>query len=107
MKTLITRSQYMNTLPRYGTEASLAHHRAYYAQFVTDATKRVVLDYIGEARIKASKDRHFNDIPLVEWDCVARGGMPRAVGFKDVGDWPSLAGEVCIAKEAAAQIRES
>jgi hypothetical protein len=107
MKTLITRSQYTNALPKYGTEESLAHHRAYYAQFVTEETKEIVRRYIGEDKIRASKDRHFNDIPLAKWDALACGGLPRAIAFKDVGDFSSLAGEVCIAKEAAQQIRES
>lgn len=109
MKTsvIITRAEYMAALPRFGTPESIAHHRRYYAQFVTESTKELVRRYIGEDRIRASKDPHFNDIPLAEWDGLSTGGIPRAISFKDGGDFPSLAGENCIAKEAAQQIRES
>lgn len=101
------RSEYMS---QYGTgtrEQDAALHRAYYAQFVTDAIRARVLNGIGEDRIKASEDPHFNDIPLLRWDSVA-ANMPASVSahMKREGDWLTDAGAVCILKEAAQQIRE-
>lgn len=40
----------------------------YYGQFVTPYVTEVVREHIGEDRIRASKDVHFNDIPLKLWD---------------------------------------
>jgi len=81
-------------------------HREYYGQFVSVNTKTLVCGYIGMDRLRASKNEHFNDIPLAEWDNLARGGLPRTMSFKDVGDLATLAGEVCLAKEAARQLLE-
>lgn len=47
---------------------SLAAFHQYYGQFVTPYVLEVVREHIGEDRIKASKDTHFNDIPLKLWD---------------------------------------
>ena len=85
-----------------------AHHRAYYAQFVTpahfDRLKRLVgmID-----KIKASQDPHLNNIPLSAWDILSVP-LPAesAQRMRDCGDYPTLAGAVCILKEAANQIRE-
>jgi hypothetical protein len=101
------RSEYMS---QYGTgtrEQDAALHRAYYAQFVTDAIRTMVVDAIGEDRIKASTDPHFNDIPLLRWDGIAMH-LPASVGahLKREGDWLTADGAVCILKESAQQIRE-
>ena len=45
-------------------------HREYYAQFVSEETKKIVLRYIGLDRLKASKDQHLNDIALGSWDTL-------------------------------------
>lgn len=50
------------------TGDSLAAFHQYYSQFVTPYVEGVVLRHIGEDRIRASKDVHFNDIPLKLWD---------------------------------------
>lgn len=79
-------------------------HDQYYAQFVTPEVIHLVLVCIGEARIMGSKCPHFNDIPLWEWDRIA----PRlSVGerLRECGDYPTMAGKVCILKAAANQIR--
>jgi hypothetical protein len=79
-------------------------HDQYYAQFVTHGVIHLVSAYIGEARIKKSTCPHFTDIPLCEWDGIA----PRlSVGerLRECGDYPTLAGKVCILKAAANQIR--
>lgn len=85
-------------------------HRKYYAQFVTPAVKTFVAVQIGVGRIKASTDPHMNDIPLELWDrlheqirahCVS---LMRQIG--GTGGY-SLSDSVCIAKEAAKQIKEA
>ena len=97
-------------------------HREYYAQFVTDEIKKLVLRTIGKDRIIKSTDEHLNDIQMKLWDSMAGATMRgseviwfapcaissiMAVKFKDVGDGYSLANAVCVLKEAAKQIKES
>lgn len=80
-------------------------HRQYYAQFVTENTKLRVKQVVGEAKIVASTDEHFNDIPLKTWDSV--GSLQAVFGqLSECDDFLTFAGEVCINKEAAEQIRE-
>ncbi len=78
-------------------------HAAYYAQFVTDHTRGLVATYIGIDRIKRSQDEHLNDIQLAEWDRIPHAFDGDAL--KDAGDFLSMAGWVCIAKEAARQLK--
>jgi hypothetical protein len=80
-------------------------HRDYYGQFVTSETRDIVLRVFGLDRIKNSKDEAFNDIPLERWDnlIATHGTMEK---MKEAGDYLSLAGKVCIFKEAARQIRD-
>lgn len=59
---MITRKEYM-------ADSNRLHH-AYYLQFATEATKRLVLTHITKARIMASTDEHMNDIPLAMWDRI-------------------------------------
>ena len=61
----MTREEYLD-LSRTGD--SLAAFHLYYGQFVTPYVTEVVRTYIGEDIIRASKDVHFNDIPLKLWD---------------------------------------
>jgi hypothetical protein len=91
-----TRKQYMDK------ECS---HRDYYGQFVHDGIKRRVLQCIGKERLEASTDEHLNDIPLKLWDTLGAVGDKRQWDATE-GDWPSMAGRVCIYKEAARQIKE-
>jgi hypothetical protein len=97
--TSFTRQQYFNK------ECS---HREYYAQFVSIGTKNRVLRLIGLENLQASKDEHLNDIPLSKWDSVFAGGAPFEINsaMRAAGDFPTMAGLVCIAKEAAHQILE-
>ena len=89
-------------------------HREYYAQFVDEYVMRFVDRSIGHNAIMNSTDPHLNDILLVKWDrletairgfCIGKmaeiNGVysNRMVGF-------SLSDTVCIAKEAAKQIKE-
>lgn len=71
-------------------------HHEYYLQWVTEATKQLVLSRFKD-RIKTSTNEHFNDIPLVEWDNLT----PCLYHYPD----NSLASKVCILKAAAREIR--
>lgn len=97
----MTRDEYMQASKIDGVGA----HRAYYGQFVNKDTIKQVVSFIGANRIINSKDKHFNDIPLVEWDRIAKF-IIRAEPFQKFGDYATLSGLVCIAKEAAQQYRE-
>jgi hypothetical protein len=80
-------------------------HRQYYAQFVNQAVKAKV-SYLRE-RIKQSHDEHLNDIKLCTWDALAQS-LPRFCfeRMRELGDFMTQAGAVCILKEAAKQIKE-
>lgn len=102
----MTRAEYMNG--NHGDRAEGKRlHRAYYAQFVTREILGRVAHVIGEARILASvnRDDAFNDIPLRRWDAIP---IPHGTdaALRAQGDYLTAAGWVCIAKEAAKQIRE-
>jgi hypothetical protein len=56
-----TRKEYM---------AGEVSHNDYEAQFVNAEVINYVLRGIGRDRILASKDEHFNDIPLAKWDAL-------------------------------------
>jgi hypothetical protein len=96
---LLTRADYMAHSNEPGS------HRRFYAQFVNAATISTVARFIGHDALMRSTDPHMNDIPLAKWDRLA-GRLPLAIRFADVGDYPTLAGWVCIAKEAARQYIE-
>jgi len=104
------RSEYMNHpchLVSSTPEERAKVHRQYYSQFVNTATIACVVSYIGADALKASTDPHLNDIPLKRWDTVAQASLPVAVSFKSVGDYATLSGLVCVAKEAARQWLEA
>lgn len=103
MSKLYTRAEYLNDCG--AVEDQRSNHRKFYAQFVNEATVSAVAKAIGPSRLMASTDPHFNDIPLKDWDDVAPW-LPREINFKDVGDYPTQAGLVCLAKEAARQYVE-
>lgn len=76
-------------------------HKQYYAQYVTNSTVAMVVRHIGAERLVKSTDEHLNDIALKCWDSCP---IP-VVGKKmeSLGDYLTLSGRVCIAKEAARQ----
>lgn len=78
-------------------------HSEYYSQFITPMARLIVVSAIGLDRILKSKDPHFNDVPLHLWD---RLSFP-IKNMKEAGDFLTLAGKVCIAKEIARQYKES
>lgn len=88
----------------------LCTHDQYYRQFVTPDVRTLVLQRIGLTRLlEATDQRYFNDIPLHIWDALAgatrKSPAGHAVGnssaMRRAGDYPTLAGSVCILKQAA------
>lgn len=84
---------------------SAALHREYYAQFVSEVTLRQVEMTIGVDDIKSSTDKYMNDIPLRRWDRLA-ATLHLARKPQELGEVNSHAVRVCVAKEAARQIKE-
>lgn len=83
-------------------------HEEYYGQFVTREIRQLVSRTFTVPRLVASPDPHFNDITLRRWDALAGSlGKPTEAALRDRGDWLSLAGAVCILKEAARQVVEA
>lgn len=81
-------------------------HREYYAQFVNPVVKSYLLSQISLKEILASKDPHFNDIPLHRWDRLPKVMIHKLREAGDVNA-DTLSNKVCIYKEAARQIRET
>jgi hypothetical protein len=70
-----------------------------------------VLQRIARLSIKSlveGKDEHFNNIPLQTWDRMLTP-VPFEISkkLKELGDYATPAGVVCILKEAAMQIVET
>lgn len=99
--TIFTRKEYMAASLADGPAA----FRRYYAQFVCDQHKGIIAGRIGLDRLLASTDKHLNDIPLHLWDNLP--GIVSSSKLKEAGDYLTLAGKVCIYKEAARQMIES
>lgn len=81
-------------------------HNDYYGQFVTADYERYVGEAIGVSRIKNSEDPHFNDIPLIKWDCLYLPNdiMAKLASANGSGG-TSLSDKVCVAKAAARMIQ--
>lgn len=104
----MTHKEYMNSTSGLNVSREEAHriHRTYHAQYVGPFQKRIVTQFIGVEKIKASTDPHFNDIPLAHWDGLAHALNIDTKLMKENGDFLTLGNAVCIAKEAATQIKE-
>jgi len=77
-------------------------HEEYYQQFVTPEINRIVKDRIGMEAILKSSDAHLNDIALKKWDVAAMAAMQWLRDpMHKAGDTLSLAGAVCVLKQAA------
>lgn len=97
--------------------AKRVSHEDYYRQFVTVRLYSVVGRMLGD-RIKASTDKHLNDVPLGLWDTLAQGsGTVLAAEWAEVATsnasttrgetrWLSLSDQVCVLKAAGQMIRE-
>ena len=79
-------------------------HEEYYGQLVTQGIKDHVARAIPQGLTK-STDPNFNDIPLAAWDRIGAYSVPRGE-FKKLGDIRSMAGVICVLKEAARQVKE-
>ena len=105
---VVTRKEYMAISAHHvgaNKELRVRAHRDYYAQFVTDRIINLVLSGIGKDKILASKCDHFNDIPMRMWDPLVKYlGVSKKM--HDCGDYLTMAGGICILKEAAQQIKE-
>lgn len=101
---IYTRAEYMRD--SQNDNGTLTAHRRYFGQFVNGQTIARVVSAIGADRLLASKDRHFNDIPLSEWDRLVPN-LPGSGGFAKAGDYYTLGNGVCLAKEAARQYIET
>lgn len=99
----MTRQEYLDA-----TGDKQAAYRTYYSQFVSEGIRELVLRVMGLDRLRASHDPHFNDIPLSTWDAVFAYGPTSGINSKmrELGDYPTKAGLVCVAKEAARQVLE-
>ena len=105
----MTHQEYLD-LSCSGDSDSIAAFHQYYSQFVTPYVEGVVLRHIGEDRIRASKDVHFNDIPLKLWDRLVplvRHGI--SVRNEEINGTRcvSICECVCTLKTAARIIRNS
>jgi len=98
--TKFTQADYMN---------GKCTHRQYYAQFVTPAIMEGVVARFGKEKLAncLARDGNLNNIPLHKWDGLA-GNFVKEVSeaMKAHGDFASLAGMVCVLKEAAKQAVE-
>lgn len=97
MATPFRRSDYMS---------GACTHREYYSQFVTERLKEKLLARMPEKRLRDSQCEHYNDIPLHLWDRISLIATSADTELRELGDFPTLAGRVCILKEAAKQIKE-
>ncbi len=87
--------------------ANECSHEDYYGQFVTPGVISRVSENIGKKAIMASTCSHMNDIPLSKWDCMGAMFRPLfSAMLKKAGDFYSMAGNVCILKQAARMIKE-
>ena len=97
---VFTRQDYLN---------KKCSHREYYSQYVTEGIRKGVCSYIGIDKLRASTDEHLNDIPLKEWDYITVSILSctgLTLKMEERGDYSTLAGHVCILKEAARQVIE-
>lgn len=77
----------------------MERHEKFYGQFVSQRIMDMVVSYIGAETLAASRDPHFNDIPLKKWD-----DLPRVLNEKHVrelGGNMSLSTFTCVHKQAA------
>lgn len=79
-------------------------HSDYYGQFITPQIIANIKTRFGVSSLLSAfkEDQHFNNIPLYKWGYYNNGAK-----FKELGDFWSIAGAVCVEKEAARQIVES
>lgn len=77
-------------------------HEQYYEQFISAEDINYVERLLGD-KIRASTDPHFNDIPLACFDSLRFVGKFKLL--QNVGDFLTMAGNVCIGKAIARLIK--
>lgn len=98
----ITRKQYMEN------SSELFH--AYYMQFVTESTKHFIVNSVGMAKIRKSKDGHLNDVAKISrggaetwvWDSSPVNiDLMRKLGEVSERGLPSQSAHTCVGKACA------
>ncbi len=86
-------------------------HDEYYAQFVTESVKRLVLSKWSASEIKKSfaVDKNLNNLPLAQWDRLAdilsmNHDLMRKLAKANGTGGTSLSDRVCTLKRAARMI---
>ncbi len=94
---MFTRQDYLN---------GKCSHSEYYSQFVTAHTLAVVKGAFGIDTLKTAfaADENLNTIPLEKWDITALRIAGVSAKMKELGDYLTKAGGVCVVKEAARQL---
>lgn len=86
-------------------------HRCYFAQFVNDEIREIVVETFGMVPLHMAyaQDKHFNTIALTLWDTLIKLHKnlidPELLARTGEG-WSSSTG-LCIFKEAAKQVVEA
>jgi len=97
---MLTRTQYMS---------NEVTHDEFYSQFVTPSLISMIKNRIGRSRILTSTDRHFNDIPLREWDALVqfvRTSVGSKISRANEGGGTSISDCICVLKQAARLIKQ-
>ena len=83
-------------------------HQQYYHQFVDERIKAIVLCRFDRETLAHhfAKDTFFNTINIRTWDVMSLPGYV-ADKLKQAGDYLTLAGQVCVLKQAAREIVEN
>lgn len=87
---MITRKDYME---------GRATYEAYYSEIVKECGVRV-----GEhlmVQVRKSTDPHLNDVPLMQWGSLHGYSARVNLAMAARGDYLTLAGAVCVEKQAA------
>ena len=95
---MFTRQAYLDSARDNGES-----FRRYYGEIIAETGFRYSGDIARVRAALAQGDMHLNTIPLGHWDCMAAGPIAArvAAAFKARGDYATLAGMVCLLKEAA------
>lgn len=93
----MTRKQYMGTIGHKS-------HIEYYRQYVTDDVIKWVVTHIGLQAVTQSRDLHFNDIPLEDWEMPATAEIRQKM--RRLGETNATATMVCVTKAAAEGMRQ-
>lgn len=85
--------------------AGKVSHSDYYAQFVTERTRRYVSIFFTRELLRESleTDKHMNNIPLEQWRTISRSMPFNKKLLQELESVITSANLVCVVKEAARQ----